>query len=264
VPKELRFALVMLIGALSINASPPAAEQPPATERHGASPTATAYTYADTDPDNDGVVGPPDSDPECLAELEARGISFKEAKLPIRKAPGRSDFMCGTEQAVVYLKALTSARISPRPVVSCRMALALARFEEVAQEEAERRFKSKIVTIRQAGTYNCRKMSRYDFVSEHSYGNAIDIDSFTLMNGKTISVARHFKVNAEGFEPGEAVASPGSGPTVRPEALFLRDVAHRLYDEKVFSVVLTAHFDALHKTHFHLDLARYRVDGTRP
>jgi hypothetical protein len=31
----------------------------------------------------------------------------------------------------------------------------------------------------------------------------------------------------------------------------------------VFSVVLTPYWDALHRDHFHLDLARYRVDGTR-
>jgi hypothetical protein len=45
--------------------------------------------------------------------------------------------------------------------------------------------------------------------------------------------------------------------------LFLRSLARRLYDEDVFSVVLTPFFDALHRDHFHLDLARYRLDGTR-
>jgi hypothetical protein len=48
-----------------------------------------------------------------------------------------------------------------------------------------------------------------------------------------------------------------------PEAQFLRAVARRLYGEAVFSVVLTPFWDALHRDHFHLDMARYRVDGAK-
>jgi hypothetical protein len=47
------------------------------------------------------------------------------------------------------------------------------------------------------------------------------------------------------------------------EGRFLRSVATRLYDEGVFSVVITPFFDALHRDHFHLDQARYRNDGSR-
>jgi hypothetical protein len=46
-------------------------------------------------------------------------------------------------------------------------------------------------------------------------------------------------------------------------AIFLRAAARRAYDDGVFSVVLTPYFDPLHRDHFHVDLARYRVDGTR-
>ena len=41
-------------------------------------------------------------------------------------------------------------------------------------------------------------------------------------------------------------------------------MANRLYDEGAFSVVITPFFDSLHRDHFHLDQARYRVDGSRP
>jgi hypothetical protein len=86
-------------------------------------------------------------------------------------------------------------------------------------------------------------------VSEHSFANAIDVRSFRLEDGRSVSVERHF-------------GRPGTEPTT-PEGRFLRDLAHRLYDEGVFSVVLTEFFDRLHRDHFHLDLARYRIDGTR-
>ena len=45
-------------------------------------------------------------------------------------------------------------------------------------------------------------------------------------------------------------------------AQFLRRLTRRLYDEKVFSVVLTPSFDSHHKNHLHLDGAPYTVDGT--
>ena len=104
--------------------------------------------------------------------------------------------------------------------------------------------------IEQGGTYNCRRMARFqNLVSEHSYANAIDIRAFVLADGQRISVLRDF------------------GPTGRPatsrKGIFLRQLSRRLYDEGVFSVVLTPYWDALHRDHFHFDMARYRVDGTR-
>ena len=44
--------------------------------------------------------------------------------------------------------------------------------------------------------------------------------------------------------------------------MFLRRLTRRLYDEKVFSVVLTPSYDRHHKNHLHLDGAAYSVDGT--
>ncbi len=130
------------------------------------------------------------------------------------------------------------------------MALGLARFERVLQEEAEDKFHSRVKRIAHAGTYSCRHMARFSgMVSEHSYANAIDLRSVTLGNGRTVAVVRDF-------------GSLDAEPTA-PEGQFLRRAARRAYDENIFSVVLTPFFDALHRDHFHLDMARYRVDGTR-
>jgi hypothetical protein len=203
---------------------------------------------ADLDPSNDGLGGPPDPIPECEAALLAAGVDHGPASLPVTRR--RNGDVCGVEQAVSYRSGPTGIRWSPRPVVSCGMALALARFERVAQEEAERRLGSRIVRAEQGGTTSCRRIGRFPgLMSEHSFANGIDVRSFLLEDGRTISVQEHF--GAVGEEP------------TRPEGLFLRELAHRLYDEDVFSVVLTAFWDDLHRDHFHLDLARYRVDGTR-
>ena len=215
--------------------TPPPAPPPPEPGR------------ADLDPENDTVVAPPEVIPDCDARLAAANVSVKPAELKRRKARGGHE--CGAPQVVVYSGAPGSARIKPTPLVTCGMALALARFETILQEEAERELGSRVKSIEQIGTYNCREMARFDLVSEHSYANAIDLRTFTLQNGRTVSVERHF-------------GRPGTEPTTA-EGRFLRKLARRLYDENVFSAVITEFFDRLHRDHFHLDLARYRVDGTR-
>jgi len=202
---------------------------------------------ADDDPGNDGVVGPPDVVDDCPRRLRAAHVEFSEASLPVRT--NRQGLVCGAEQVVVYRRGPTGVRWNASPLVTCKMALGLAEFERVVQEEAEA-LGQRVVQIEQGGTFNCRKMARYDWVSEHSYANAIDVRAFTLKNGKRLSVLDYF---------GKLDREPKN-----PEGRFLRSLAHRLYDDGVFSVVLTRYFDELHRDHFHLDMARYRVDGTRP
>ncbi len=163
---------------------------------------------------------------------------------------GRSRITCGAEQLVVYRGSPAGIRYSPTPTLTCTMALALARFETVVQEEAERSFGERAVRITQLGTYACREMAAYPgWVSEHSYANAIDVEGFVLKTGKQVRVL-------SSFERGD--------PTRTREGAFLRAVSRRAYDEGLFSSVLTPFFDARHNNHFHLDLARFRSDGTRP
>jgi len=130
------------------------------------------------------------------------------------------------------------------------MALALASFEDILQEEANRRFQSLITQIEQIGTYSCRAMAQYKLVSEHAYANAIDLTRFTLKNGRTLTVLHD-------FDSGEAAPA-------RPEGAFLRAISQRADEDGVFSQVLTPFWDGLHKNHFHLALAPYRVDGSHP
>jgi hypothetical protein len=203
---------------------------------------------ADLDPDNDFEVAPPAVVPDCEARLAAANVEFSAMSFPLRQPRGNT-FTCGSEQAVLYKRGPEQLRYSSRPQVTCRVALGLARFEHIAQEEATKHLGAKIRRVVQLGTYNCRKMARFrDMVSEHSYGNAIDIASVELTNGRKVSVLKHFGSLTEAANT--------------PESRFWRSLAHRLYDEDVFSVVLTPYFDALHRDHMHLDQARYRLDGT--
>jgi len=210
---------------------------------------ARAPVLADLDPDNDAVVAPPSPIEACEEKLRSAGVEFSSAQLRVLPASAEHP-TCGTEQAVTYRRGPEKIRYNSPPLLSCGMALGLARFEQALSEEGRRYLGQRIVRIEHGGTYNCRKMARFALVSEHSYANAIDIKSVTLENGRKLSVLGTF---------GRLDVEPQSS-----EARFWRAVTRRMYDEGAFSVVITPFFDGLHKDHIHLDQARYRVDGSRP
>jgi hypothetical protein len=205
--------------------------------------------YANIDPDDDLVVAPPDPRPDCAQELAQAGVTFRLARLPVHKEKG--GLVCGAPQVVTYLRGPGKITYDPIPTLTCGMALALASFERILQEEAESTMHSRVVRVTQLGTYNCREMAAYTgWVSEHSYANAIDLDRFVFKSGKVAGVLRDFDT--------------GDETPAKPAGLFLHRVSQRAFDEEIFSHVLTPFFDAHHKNHFHLDLARYRSEGTRP
>jgi hypothetical protein len=184
----------------------------------------------------------------CEAELTAAGAIFKAS--PLAQHWNRSkEFLCGAKQVIRYNKGPAKIRYSSSPRVTCSVARALVRLEAVIQEEARRIFNKPVVAMQQMGTYNCREIAAYaGWVSQHSFANAIDIKTFTLKGGKTISVQKSY----------------GRGPDVpkSKEGQFLRAVVRRVVDEGVFTVVLTPNFNRAHHNHFHFDLAAYTVDGT--
>jgi hypothetical protein len=214
------------------------------------SPLRRPGSYANVDPDDDFVVGPPDALANCEAELKEAGVGFHAATLTVHEQK-KSHIVCGAPQVVTYVRGPANITYNSPPLVTCTMALALASFEKIAQEEARAVLHSTIVRIDHLGTYSCREMLAYKgWVSEHSYANAIDIARFVLKDGRSVEVLRDFDTSDD--TPKKAAGA------------FLRNVSRRANDEDVFSHVLTPFFDALHKNHFHLDLARYRTDGTRP
>jgi len=255
-PLLLALTLTVAVGALAAGASRAVADggvapTPGAPASIQAATPRSPQAFANEDPDDDFVVAPPAPRADCHAALAAAGARFSDAHLPVhQEGKARSRLTCGAEQVVVYRGSPARIVFEPTPVLTCTMALALARFEAVVQEESARTLGERVVRITQLGTYSCREMAAYrGWVSEHSYANAIDVESFVLASGKRISVL-------QSFERGEE--------TRTREGAFLRALSRRAYDEALFSNVLTPFFDERHRNHFHLDLARYRNDGTRP
>lgn len=205
--------------------------------------------HADLDPDNDQDIGPPPVIDDCEARLAEADVKWKAARIGVgRKVDGV--YTCGSPQVVRYRSGPEKIAYSTSPLLTCGMALALADFERIVQEEAERELGRRVTKIEHLGTYNCRQMAAYDLISEHSYANAIDLRRFHLEGGGTVDVLKDFR--------------PADDAPADPKTRFLRALSSRLYDERIFSVVVTPFFDALHRNHIHVDLARYRVDGSRP
>lgn len=241
------------VGAAAVaSAAGPAEESTPSrlalagiAEPHDSSPV-NQPGFANLDPEDDFVEGPPEAISDCEARLEAAHVKFRAASLPVFK---KKNLTCGAPQVVQYLHGPTKLRIQPSPLVTCQLALALARFEAVANRTAKEVLGSEIAAITQGGTFNCRSMARFKIISEHSFANAIDIFAFRLANGRSIPVLRYFG------DPKQ--------PATTVEGRFLRLLANRLFDENVCSVVVTRFYDELHRDHIHCDMARYHVDGSR-
>jgi hypothetical protein len=185
----------------------------------------------------------------CRATLQSAGVKMSSWSLRPELMSG--GVTCEAPEGVTLRRGSSGLRYQPAASVNCAFGLRLMRFEAVIQEEAKAVFHSRVRSIRQLGTYNCRRMAAYPTqVSEHSFANAIDVASFTLQNGRKVVVERDWV--------------PLDRPATTPEARFLRLVSRRLFDEQVFSVVLTPSYNPDHRNHFHLDGAAYFVDGTYP
>ena len=112
------------------------------------------------------------------------------------------------------------------------------------QPAARAYFGSRVVEIRQIASYGCRtRNSRGAAMSEHAFGNALDVAAFRLADGREVNVYRHW----------------WRGP---PAArAFLQAAFAGACAE--FYTVLGPGSDAYHANHFHLDLLRTNARNGR-
>lgn len=165
----------------------------------------------------------------CRAALKAPHIIVSSiADNPIKKG-------CGWRNGV-RVQGASGVDISVEPL-TCEMAASLALWIEYGlQPLAQEMLGTKVKSIRDMGTYDCRNIVGNafwrDMRSEHAKANAIDIAGFGLEDGRQISVVKDWK---------------GSGP----ESQFLREVHRRAC--RYFRVALGPEFNAAHHDHFHFD-----------
>jgi hypothetical protein len=141
--------------------------------------------------------------------------------------------------------AMMPATLTPAATLACPIVSALDRWvSQGVQPAALHWFRSPVVTIKQISAYSCREMvgAAGSHMSEHAYGNALDIAGFTFADGRTVTVKDGWHGTPE-------------------EQGFLHDV--QLYACETFVTVLAPGYNVYHYNHIHVDLMK-RASGHRP
>ena len=139
----------------------------------------------------------------------------------------------------------------------------LKRFEEVVRDVAVEVYGRAPRSMRHLGSYNCRRIRAYpEWLSEHAFGNGIDISAFTFAalsradradSELPRSLQRSFKVTVEKHW-GKKKGLSGSHHSVFLDTLAKRLVAR----QDIFRVLLGPGFPG-HHNHFHFDCGPYRM-----
>jgi hypothetical protein len=128
--------------------------------------------------------------------------------------------------------------IKPTATLACPIVSTLDRwFAESVQPAAQRWFGTRVAEIKQISAYSCRGMNGnpHAHISEHAFGNALDISAFVLADGRRITVKNGWRGMPE-------------------EQGFLRDIQAGAC--QLFNTVLAPGSNSHHADHFHVDLMR--------
>jgi hypothetical protein len=177
----------------------------------------------------------PEEELACRERLKALGVEFEE-----HKAESNPEIGCSIPYPIVLKTLGKSVAIGPATELNCPMAEAATRFAaDVIQPAAKAEFGADLKSINQASAFVCRPRHGTRKLSEHAFGNALDIASFTLSDGRKVEISPAPPEKDAKFL--NAVRKAACGP---------------------FKTVLGPGADPDHSLHFHLDLEPRRHGGT--
>ncbi len=252
-----------------VNPAPPPAYRPPQAYSSAAaypdsSPPQPAYGSAPSGPISLAPPGvPPDED-----DIEPPPEGVAGANAPISQAPnGTPSFSPRERYSAPYpppaqrsydappssqgeplprlgpaqgnpVAAVGPVAVRPAATLACPIVSVLDRWlADSVQPAAQRWFGARVVEIKQISAYSCRGMNGNPsaHISEHAFGNALDVAAFTLSDGRRITVKDGWHGMPE-------------------EQGFLRDVEAAACQQ--FNTVLAPGSNAYHYDHIHVDLMR--------
>ncbi len=184
---------------------------------------------------------PIDGPGPCGADLPLKVAAFPNDSQSVALALAST----GGQQAGFTPGLVEMTVIKPEATLGCPMVAWTDDWITTAvQPAAIAWFGQGIREIRTAGSYACRRRNHQANarLSEHAFGNAIDIMSFVFNDGNVVTVK-------------------GGWRGTEQEQGFLRDVFHGACQR--FRTVLGPGSDALHYDLFHFDLARHDARGQR-
>ncbi|MFK8250225.1 extensin-like domain-containing protein [Ancylobacter terrae] len=176
-----------------------------------------------------------EAEERCLAEGLVKPSAYTT---PVRAIDGAGT--CGMDHpfkvsGLVY----GQVAIAPTATMACPATAAVDRWLiEGVQPAAMAWFGQPVVQVRQMSSYSCRNMNgaKTGKISEHAFGNALDIGGFVLADGREVSVKTGWKGRPD-------------------EQGFLRTVQASACER--FTTVLAPGSNAFHYDHIHVDLMRH-------
>ncbi|MBU6456549.1 MAG: extensin family protein [Bradyrhizobium sp.] len=213
-----------------ISQPPPSQMSPYPTRQPGyATPSGGPVSLAapGVAPQQDEIYPPAESRPPATQPgIRPYSLPASSPRLGPGPAPGNS------------VTAFGPVAIKPTATLACPIVSALDHWlADSVQPAAMRWFGARVVEIKQISAYSCRGMNGNPnaHISEHAFGNALDIAAFTLADGRRISVETGWR-------------------GVPEEQGFLRDVQAAACRE--FTTVLAPGSNVYHYNHIHVDLMR--------
>jgi hypothetical protein len=170
----------------------------------------------------------------CRARIKDLGVEFEEHK------PESDPAGCAMPWPITVKSLGKTIELAPDALMNCTLAEASAKFaKDVISPAAKAAYGEELKSISQASAYVCRPRNGTKKLSEHAFGNALDIAQFTLSKDTKIDVEP---------APDEKAAK------------FLAEIRKAACGP--FKTVLGPGSDADHSLHFHFDLAPRKHGGT--
>jgi hypothetical protein len=194
-------------------------------------------------PDEDDDIGIPGGPPHpYYGGPSAPPYSPRQAPLGAYEPP-RSNVSplppLGPPSAPMVTASAGPVEVQPPATLACPIVSALDQWISTAvQPAAQHWFRQPVVEIKQISAYSCRGMNGNPnaHISEHAFGNALDVAEFDLADGHKVSVQYGWKGSPE-------------------EQGFLHDVQLAACDS--FTTVLAPGANVYHYNHIHVDLMRH-------
>lgn len=176
----------------------------------------------------------PAAEAVCRSELTKLGVKFSER--PQLADPAG----CSVPWPIEVSSLSADVELTPPVQINCATALASAKFVAgTIAPKAKGVLGADLASIRQDSGYVCRPRNGTSKLSEHAFGNALDIGAFMLSDERQVAVG---------------------GAKDPKEAAFM--LAVRLAACGPFRTVLGPGSDADHAAHFHFDLQPRRSGST--
>ena len=224
------------------SAYPPRSNYPESAVRqpsgYGASTGPVSLNAPGVAPQEDEIDLPPDGTDAAGAARYMNAPSYPARPAPYSQAPAQQPLpRLGPAQGNP-VTAVGPVAIKPTATLACPIVSELDRWlADTVQPSAMRWFGVRVAEIKQISAYSCRGMNGNSraHISEHAFGNALDISAFVLADGRRVTVKGGWRGMPE-------------------EQGFLRDVqagacAH-------FTTVLAPGSNVFHYDHIHVDLMR--------